>query len=56
MFRRLREWFRPTPKSAEDLAAQQEAKALREQMETQRTGSLTGPSNVTHGGRESRGG
>jgi hypothetical protein len=56
MFRRLRELFRPAPKTAEDLAAEQEAKAMREQMKTQRYGALKGAPNMTHGGRESRGG
>ena len=55
MFKRLREWFRPAPKTAADLATEQEARAMREQMETQRTGSLGGSPNITHGGRESAG-
>jgi hypothetical protein len=56
-FKRLREWFRPSPKSAEDLAAEQEAKALREQMETRRVGSRAGgTSGGMYGDRESRGG
>jgi hypothetical protein len=56
MLKRLREWFRPSPKNAEELASELEARELRREMETQRTGSLRGsPSNITHGGRESRG-
>ena len=39
----------------EDVAATAEAKELRYDMETLRTGSLRGPSFYTHGGRESRG-
>jgi hypothetical protein len=54
LLRKLREWFRPTPKNAEELAARQEADALRRQMETQRTGSLDGSGQFTHGGKESR--
>lgn len=54
MFKKLREWWNPTPKTAEQLAVQEEAKALRESVETQRTGSLDGPAQFTHGGKESR--
>jgi len=54
MLKRLREWFSPRPRTAEELAAQQEAKAIRASMETQRTGSLDGSAQFTHGGKESR--
>ena len=54
MLRRLRELFRPTPKSAEELAAEREAQALRQEIETQRMGALKGAPQFTHGGKESR--
>jgi hypothetical protein len=54
MLGKLREWLRPTPKSAEELAAEREAEALREQIETERMGTMRGASQFTHGGKESR--
>ena len=54
MLRKLRELLRPTPKTAEDLAAEREAEALQQEIETQRMGALKGASQFTHGGKESR--
>jgi hypothetical protein len=54
MLKRLQEWLRPTPKTAEELAAEHEAEALRQQVETQRMGALKGAPQFTHGGKESR--
>jgi hypothetical protein len=39
----------------EDLTAQAEAKEMRYDIETLRTGDLQGPPLFTHGGKESRG-
>jgi len=41
--------------SPEDLAAREQAKAMRHEMETLRTGSIGGAENFTYGGKESRG-
>jgi hypothetical protein len=56
MLGKLREWLKPTPKTAEDVAAQQDAERLRQERETLKQGSFTGSSQWTHGGKESRGG
>lgn len=40
--------------TAEDEAAYQEGKRLRQDLEALRTGSLDGPQPYTHGGRESK--
>jgi hypothetical protein len=41
--------------TAEDEAAYEEGKRIREGIETQRLGDLDGPAGYTHGGKESRG-
>jgi hypothetical protein len=41
--------------TAEDEAAYEEGKQIREGIETLRTGDLRGPAAYTHGGKESRG-
>jgi hypothetical protein len=52
---RMIEWFRGRPPaSSEDQAARAEALRIREEIETERTGSLEGPPMFTHGGKESR--
>jgi hypothetical protein len=51
---KIPDWFSPKPKTGEDLAAQQQAKVMRDSMETQRTGALDGAPGYTHGGKDSR--
>jgi hypothetical protein len=47
---------RPKPElTAEDEAAREEGREIREGIETLRLGSLEGPGMYTHGGHESRG-
>jgi hypothetical protein len=55
MFDRIRNWFRPAPKTQEDLDAQKDGRQIREDVETLRMGSLEGPPMYAHGGSESRG-
>jgi len=51
LLRRLR---RRPPANVEDEAARQEAKRIRDDVETERLGALEGPPLYTHGGEESR--
>jgi len=53
LLKKLRRKRNLTP---EDLAAREQAKQMRHEMETLRTGSIGGAENFTYGGRESRGG
>jgi len=41
--------------TSEDLAAREQAKEMRHEMETIHMGGLRGSANFTHGGKESRG-
>ncbi|HEU5212313.1 MAG TPA: hypothetical protein VFU10_06045 [Gaiellaceae bacterium] len=54
MLERIRNWFRPTPSTNEDLEAAAEGQHIREEVESLRTGAFTGPTVYTHGGSESR--
>jgi hypothetical protein len=47
--RKVKGWWR----GSRDPAALAEAQRIREDVETLRTGSLTGPPNVTHRGKDS---
>ena len=57
MFKWLMRLFgRGAPRTAEEEAAYQEAKVLRRDMQTLKTGDLTGSTTFTHRGREGRDG
>jgi hypothetical protein len=51
--RKLKAWWSGEPQDPE---ARAEADRIRQEMETLRTGSLTGPPNVTHRGKDSTSG
>jgi hypothetical protein len=48
--RKLKAWWSGDDADPE---ARAEAEQIRKEMETIRTGSLTGPPNITHGGKDS---
>jgi len=52
LLKKLRRKRELTP---EDVAAREQAKVMRNEMETLRTGSIGGAENFTYGGKESRG-
>jgi hypothetical protein len=53
VIRKLKAWWSGDDQDPE---ARAEAERIRQDMETLRTGSLTGPANVSHRGKDSTGG
>jgi hypothetical protein len=52
LLRRLKAWWQ----GSRDPVALGEAERARQEMETQKTGALTGPANITHRGKDSTSG